>query len=152
MREFGDLSGIVFNVRTNRLVSGHQRIKKLDPSWKIVKDPVTDNLRTVALGHIATPFGRWQYREVDWEEKKELAANIAANKHGGEWDYPLLKDILVSLDDGAFDLGLTGFDEAELKAMIDWEGPESKEYDESIADGVSLCKCDKCGNEHSHKE
>ena len=124
MAEFGDLSGIIFNVRTNRIVGGHQRIKKLAPAWEIIKEPASDQVGTVALGHIETPFGRWQYREVDWEEKKELAANVAANKHGGEWDFPKLKDILVELDDGAFDMDLTGFGEGELKELIDWEGKQ----------------------------
>lgn len=31
MQEFGDLSGIVFNIRTGQLIGGHQRIKHLDP-------------------------------------------------------------------------------------------------------------------------
>lgn len=37
MREFGDLGGVVLNVRTGNLVGGHQRVKHLDPSWRIVK-------------------------------------------------------------------------------------------------------------------
>lgn len=122
MKEFGDLSGIVFNRRTCRLIGGHQRVKGLDPSWPIVKVPVSDAVGTVAEGYIETPFGRWLYREVEWPEAKEKAANIAANKHGGEWDIPAMKDLLVELDTGAFDLLLTGFDEAELKKLIDWDG------------------------------
>lgn len=126
MKKFGDLSGVVVNVRTGNMVGGHQRIKCLDPSWKIKKEEHTDDVGTVALGHIITPFGRWQYREVDWPKKKEGAANVAANKHGGEWDIPRLKDILVELDDGDFDLELTGFDEDELKELIDWDGEEEE--------------------------
>src|SRR5574341_1295768 len=76
------------------------------------------------IGHIETPWGRWTYREVDWSEKKERAANVAANQHGGEWDIPALKDILVDLDDGAFDLDLTGFGEADLQSLINWEGKQ----------------------------
>ena len=34
LKEFGDLSGVTFNIRTQRLVSGHQRVKHLDPGWK----------------------------------------------------------------------------------------------------------------------
>ena len=37
INEFGDLSGIVFNIQTGNTVGGHQRIKKLDPDWKIEK-------------------------------------------------------------------------------------------------------------------
>lgn len=121
MREYGDLSGIVFNQKTGNVVGGHQRIKHLDPSWEIKKSPAKDSTGTIAIGYIETPMGRWQYREVDWDESKEKAANVAANKHGGEWDLPLLKEILIGLDDGNFDLTLTGFDEKELKNLIDYE-------------------------------
>ena len=90
MKEFGDLSGVVYNIKTGRIVGGHQRIKKLDPEWDIVKQEHKDKNGTVAVGHIETPSGRWAYREVSWTEHKEMAANIAANKHGGEFDIPAL--------------------------------------------------------------
>lgn len=118
MTEFGDLSGIVVNVRTGNLVGGHQRIKNLDPSWPIVKQHQTDKTGTVALGYIETPSGRWQYREVDWPEKKEAAANIAANQHGGEFDMPALKEIILTLDDGSMDMELIGFNSHELELMM----------------------------------
>jgi site-specific DNA-methyltransferase (adenine-specific) len=118
MAEFGDLSGIVRNVKTGNLVGGHQRIKNLDPSWPIISAPHTDNTGTVALGYIETPSGRWQYREVDWPEKKEAAANIAANQHGGEFDLPALKEIILTLDDGSFDMDLIGFNSHEIELMM----------------------------------
>jgi hypothetical protein len=118
MREYGDLSGVIYNVRTKRLVGGHQRIKHLDPDWPITKAPHTDDKGTVAVGHIETPDGKWSYREVDWDERREIAANIAANKHGGEFDYPMLKDLIVEIDDGTFDLSLLGFHELELKSLF----------------------------------
>ena len=60
MKEFGDLSGIVYNVRTRRIIGGHQRIKHLDPAWSITKREHQDKVGTVALGEIETPFGLWQ--------------------------------------------------------------------------------------------
>lgn len=48
LEEFGDLSGIVFNIRTQTLIGGHQRTKNLDPSWPIVKESQTDKTGTVA--------------------------------------------------------------------------------------------------------
>lgn len=118
MAEFGDLSGIVVNVKTGNVVGGHQRIKNLDPSWKIEKESHFDKVGTIALGYIETPWGRWQYREVNWPEKKEAAANVAANKHGGEFDLPKLKDIMIDLDTGDFDMELTGFNTHELEMMM----------------------------------
>lgn len=134
MDEFGDLSGIVKNVRTSNTVGGHQRIKNLDPSWPIVTAPHTDPTGTVALGYIETPSGRWQYREVDWPEKKEAAANIAANKQGGEFDLPLLKEIILTLDTGDMDMELIGFNSHELELMMtatfqgDEQSPMSKNF------------------------
>lgn len=126
MKEFGDLSGIVFNRRTGNLIGGHQRIKHLRPEWKIEKKDFQDDLGTVAQGFIKTPFGDWVYREVDWDPKKEKAANIAANKHGGEFDFPMVDEILSDLD---IDLELTGFSEEELfKEPLQHEEMELRPY------------------------
>jgi DNA modification methylase len=118
MKEFGDLGGVVFNRTTGRLVSGHQRGKNLDSSWPITKEEHTDNTGTVAIGYIETPDGRFSYREVAWDESKERAANIAANQHGGEFDDDLLAQLLQALNDSGYDMALTGFDDAELKALL----------------------------------
>lgn len=113
--EFGDLSGIVFNVRTQTLIGGHQRIKNIDADCKITKKPYTDKTGTVALGYIEAESGRMTYREVDWSEEKEKKANIAANKHGGEFDDDLLKELLDDLKlEDPLDIELIGFDEIPL--------------------------------------
>lgn len=112
MGEFGDLSGIIFNRRTGNVVDGHQRIKHLRSEWEIIKEEYRDDLGTVAKGHIKTPFGGWVYRAVDWPEKKEKTAMVAANKHGGEFDAPMLDEILADLDD--VDSELLGFSEEDL--------------------------------------
>jgi DNA modification methylase len=118
MREFGDLSGLVMNLRTGHLVGGHQRLKHLDPSWPIVKRPYSDRVGTKAAGYVQTPFGRFTYREVDWPKHKEIAANLAANKISGEWDNEKLAPILqelVTLPE--FDL--TGFTAQEANLVIE---------------------------------
>jgi len=118
MKEFGDLSGVIRNVRTGSLIGGHQRLKHFDPAWQIVKEKHEDNVGTVAQGYIETPFGRWTYREVDWDLEKEKAANIAANKHGGEFDLPALSELLLELDTGAIDMDLVGFSPDELEKLL----------------------------------
>jgi hypothetical protein len=118
LAEFGDLSGIVVNRQSGNVVGGHQRIKCLDPSWVITSKPITDSSGTVASGWIETAWGRLSYREVDWDERKEVAANIAANKHRGEWDFPKLKDLIADLDDGSYDMDLTGFCSSELETTF----------------------------------
>ncbi len=54
------------------------------------------------------------------DEKKAVAFSIADNKshEWSEWAFPMLKDIFVELDDGAFDMGLTGFKDGELKEIF----------------------------------
>lgn len=115
MREFGDLGGLVLNVRTGNLVSGHQRLKHLDAKWPVTKRPAKDKTGTVALGTIKTPWGTIGYREVDWPDKKERMANLAANQHGGEFDMDLLTDILRGLDES--DRLLAGFEMPDLKEL-----------------------------------
>ncbi len=128
MQDFGDLGGIVVNIRTGNLISGHQRIKNLDPSWPITKEPHTDATGTTATGFIETPTGRFSYREVDWPEAKEKAANISANKSGGYFDLALLKPILIELADTPINIELTGFAPEELKNLLlsenEWTGAE----------------------------
>ncbi len=123
LAEYGDLGGVISNRTTGNLVGGHQRVKLFDKSWPIELTATYDPARadgTVAEGYVLGPEGtRFAYREVEWPLAKEKAANIAANQHGGEFDMAALKAMLVELDDGAFDLGLTGFDERQLAAMID---------------------------------
>ena len=150
MEEFGDLSGIVKNVRTGNVVGGHQRIKTLDPSWPIFKEPHTDKTGTVAIGYIETPSGRWSYREVDWTSKKEAAGNVAANQHGGEFDLPKLREILIEIDDGTFDMELTGFNSHELELMMTATAPdEEEEHGEAEPEKPNIILCPSCGHQFS---
>lgn len=88
MSEYGDLSGIVYNLRTDRLISGHQRVKQL-----------------TALGARMTDAGIelpgvcvFPVRYVDWSEEKELGANITANNQmiAGEFTDDL-QDVLAKV-------------------------------------------------------
>jgi ParB-like chromosome segregation protein Spo0J len=120
LRRFGDLSGLILNVRTNHLVGGHQRVKVLGAApVEITKkyDSPTPN-GTVAEGFVIFEEERYTYREVSWDERTENAAMIAANKHGGDWDFPALGELLVELDKSEFDLTLTGFSAGELEKMV----------------------------------
>ncbi len=141
LTEFGDLSGIVYNRRTQRLVGGHQRVKTFDKSWEITKMKAADKRGTVALGYVETPHGRMTYREVDWTEAKEKAANIAANQQGGEFDDGLLKDLVKELKLNGADMDLIGFDAEELSAIFtDNTGNEPKDAEPQIDQAEELNK------------
>lgn len=135
LTEFGDLSGIVFNRRTGNLVGGHQRLKCLPPDASIEKKEFKkpSSTGTVAEGHIilaprldkeGSPRAgvvdeKYSYREVDWPLEKEKAANIAANKHGGEWDDEKLAELLKELTETPdFDIDLTGFESSEIDNIL----------------------------------
>lgn len=135
--EFGDLSGIVYNKRLDRLIGGHQRKKIIPEDADIVieKTYATPTpAGTTAEGFVKLGTETMRYREVDWPEDKDFAANIAANKHGGEWDIPVLNEILLDLDAANYDLGLTGFTETELEDLL---APYGIEELPNIGDGSS---------------
>jgi hypothetical protein len=149
MQEYGDLSGIVVNVKTGNLVGGHQRLKHLDPSWPIDKHPVKDSTGTVALGSIKTPFGLWSYREVSWSKNREAAASIAANQQGGEFDQQKLREIILEIDDGSIDIELTGFNRHEIELMATAVHPEEKEAAPGKDGGNKIVECPNCGHKFS---
>lgn len=111
IQEFDLVEPLIWNERTGNLVGGHQRLK-------IIKNEM--NLSEVDVS------------VVNLDDQKEKALNVALNKISGEWDIPRLKELLVSLDDGSFDLTLTGFDENELKKLIDFDGLPGRTDDDEI--------------------
>ncbi|NPV52198.1 MAG: ParB N-terminal domain-containing protein [Firmicutes bacterium] len=84
-------------------------------------------------------------------EAEEWADLIADNRIAelAEMDRGVLKDILQELDDGAFDMELTGFTEPEIeRLMTQFHVPdEEPEYDETVADEVKTVVCPKCRRE-----
>lgn len=55
---------------------------------------------------------------LDLDEVKEKALNVAINKIVGEFDIPLLIDLLKDLSDSDFDATLTGFDLTEIDELF----------------------------------
>lgn len=135
MDEFGSLDGIIVNIESGNVVSGHQRLKVLDPKSKVYKEKYIDKNGTCFIGHIETPEGmRIPYREVKWDSMKEKAANLAANNSAGEWDYPALTNVLEYLDNGQFDMSFTGFDNEELERIFSWTPEDERKLNESFSD------------------
>lgn len=144
---FGDLGCVVFNRVTNHLVGGHQRIKVIPDDAKIVIDRQLDKPNeqgTIATGYIIIGDERFAYREVVFDETTEKAANIAANAHGGMWDFPLLTEDLLALDSMNIDMDLTGFSPEELENIfapvgeIEESGPRPTMKDKFIVPPFSI--------------
>ncbi len=96
MEAFGLVDPLVWNKRSGNLIGGHQRLK-------VLKE----------MGHTEAHVS-----VVDLDEQREKALNIALNKIGGDWDMPMLKDLIEELDAGDFDVELTGFDINEIEDLM----------------------------------
>ena len=108
IQTFGYAEPIVWNARTQHVIGGHQRLKVL-----------------LDLG-----FTEESVVVVDLALNDEKALNIALNKISGDWDMPRLKDLLELLDTGAYDLALTGFDEAEIEGIMTQYATEEEADDD----------------------
>ena len=152
LEQFGDLSGIVFNRRSKQLVGGHQRLKVLPLDAEIIIDRLHETptkTGTVAEGHITIDEDTFRYREVDWDDATEKAANIAANQHGGDWDYPQLTEWLHELDALNVDLELAGFTHGELVGLMAPDVMPEPEEDPSPRQKKDI-ECPNCGEKFQH--
>lgn len=122
IEKFGYVDPIIIN-KDGTIIGGHQRHSVLSELGYIEIDVVV----------------------LDLNKEDEKALNIALNKISGEWDELKLKDLLVELDLGDYDISLTGFDNQELEELIeltDFEPEVSEDefdsetaYNESVSEG-----------------
>lgn len=131
--EFGDISGITFNLRSGNLVAGHQRINSLVSLY--------GNL-TIKNDAVVTPSGeKFGVRFVDWPIEKEKAANITANNQSIAGTFTpevldLINEIKLSMPEHFERLNLQ---DITLLPLIPIDGLRSKdELDESLINGIGL--------------
>lgn len=115
LAEFGNIQPITWNAQTGNVVGGHQRLKVYQ-----------------AMGKAEVEV--WA---VDLNEQKEKAANIALNKLSGDFDFPMLKDLLEEIDTGDMDLEITGFGVDEIAKLMEQFHVEGAELPD-LADGDKL--------------
>lgn len=95
IEEFGYTDLVIIN-KDNTIISGNQRTQVLmDMGYKKIK-----------------------VVQIDIDKTKEKALNIALNKITGEWDYAMLGDLLLDLDQQNYDLEITGFDLDEIEGIM----------------------------------
>lgn len=93
IEQFEYVDPLIFNTKTNTLISGHQRLK-------VLKE----------LG-----YEEIEVNCVDLNKTKEKALNIALNKITGEWDDEKLSSIIIELSElEDFDFEAIGFGDDEL--------------------------------------
>lgn len=156
MLEFGDLSGVVYNRRSKQLVGGHQRIENMKGAEVTVTRtyPKPTKAGTVAVGYVKFRGERFNYREVEWDRPREMAANIAANKGAGEWDLPQLGEWMRELGsfDVDLDISLTMFEETDLHLVRQHmrANPDSfeegSEEDQGRLDEKKKVECPECSH------
>lgn len=97
---YGLVEPLLWNKRTGRLVSGHQRLNVLQD-----------------LGHTEAPVV-----VLDLDEPREKALNIALNKIDGRWDNDKLGQLLFELEQDKVDLTRLGFEKWEADDIIKMAG------------------------------
>lgn len=100
LARFGDLSGIVRNVRqgvatSSQLVGGNQRTELFSEQPEAIVRIVErldepNDVGTVAWGYVEFGGDRYSYREVDWPDEMVREASVKANKLGGEFAFDIL--------------------------------------------------------------
>lgn len=142
MRKYGDLSGIVFNTRTQRLIGGHQRLKGIPKDATITitqrfKAPTAK--RTVAHGTIEVEGELWAYREVDADETWEKGANISANVQRAHFDQDRLRPIMADLQKAGEEFATLGFTSKDLiKIFKEPSTPEPSPTTQVVKDWTLL--------------
>ncbi|MCX6224212.1 MAG: ParB/RepB/Spo0J family partition protein [Bacteroidia bacterium] len=83
-------------------------------------------------------------------KKAALARAISDNKSNAwtDWDFPLLKDMCIELDNaGDFDMFTTGFEQIELNEMFGVVSfPPGTEADQGRLDEKKPITCPECGH------
>lgn len=131
--------------------SDYQKIKRSIETFGYIDPIIINKDGTIIGGHQRhTVLSDLGYTEVDvvvldLSKEDEKALNVALNKISGEWDELKLKDLLVELDLGDYDISLTGFDSQELEELIELTEfePETSEdefdsesaYNDSVSEG-----------------
>jgi ParB-like chromosome segregation protein Spo0J len=147
IRQFGYLDPGTIDERSGYFAEGHGRTRALLEMQRQQEDPPR---------YVEARNGDWYVpvnRGMDFASDDELLAYLVAHNRTTErsgWDNEQLVGILQDLaaaDDALFQA--TGYDGDDVDAMITMLAlpEEFPEYDESVADEVSMCTCPKCGHE-----
>ncbi len=151
-REFGDLSGIVYDLNSQEIISGNQRGRVWDiANCEIVytsqaEEP--DEQGTVGIGYVIWEGSHYNYREVRWTPEQCEQANIIANRAGGSWDFDILGNQFEQAD--LLDWGFEPFEFGNMYQPDMNPSIGNKNYNEddiTIAKGKLDEKFSKAGRE-----
>ena len=123
--------------------SEYQKIKRSIEEFGYVDPIIINEDGTIIGGHQrCTVLKDLGYEEVDvvvvsLDKQREKALNIALNRITGEWDELKLKDLLLDLDLGDYDISLTGFEQEDLAELVDNLAGEPEAMDDDF-DGEAV--------------
>lgn len=145
-RKLADLIAAEYNPRKALTPedSEYQKIKRSIEEFGYVDPIIINEDGTIIGGHQRTTvLMDLGYEEVDvvvvnLDKQREKALNIALNKITGEWDELKLKDLLLDLDLGDFDITLTGFETNDLVDLVDKLAIEPDAVDDDFDEELAL--------------
>ena len=161
-RKLADLKAAEYNPRKALTPDDaeYQKIRRSIEEFGYVDPIIVNEDGTIIGGHQrATVLADLGYEEVDvvvvdLDKQREKALNIALNKITGEWDELKLKDLLLDLDLGDYDISLTGFEPNDLTSMVENLRREKSEKEAQLAalenDMYSQRKQTEYENEYSY--
>lgn len=145
-RKLADLMAAEYNPRKALTPEDaeYQKIKRSIEEFGYVDPIIINEDGTIIGGHQRTTvLMDLGYEEVDvvvvsLDKNREKALNIALNKITGEWDELKLKDLLLDLDLGDYDISLTGFEQADLTELVDKLAIEPEAADDDFDEDEAL--------------
>jgi ParB-like chromosome segregation protein Spo0J len=128
LEEVGWVQQVIVNKRTGNLIDGHLRCQL-----------------AAREGQATIPV---VYVDIDEAEEALVLATLDPIASMAATDKQKLDELMRDIQSDDANVQKLMADIAEKEKLI---APEFQEFDESIADGISICICPTCGHEHAKK-
>lgn len=128
LEEVGWVQQVIVNKRTGNLIDGHLRCQLA----------AREGAKTIPVVYV----------DVSEDEEALVLATLDPIGAMAATDKQKLDELFRDIQSDDANVQKLMADIAEKEKMI---APEFQEFDESVADGISICICPTCGHEHAKK-